>query len=236
MNAKQRLHSWASQWTARRLLADQPLPTPDLPAPEDSATQAGGRFTVGVGGDIARLLLSRLHASITPDDAQKASLGGAFTVSAAGLHVPRVPILRGQIRQLNPELKPEWTRTVIVLVLEVDEGGERALALPWGEFSEPAFDGELATGLKDHGMAVLCVWNAAWMPFTALRRSWWLGDAFDDLLQEATLLHAARSSREPVPATLQERTGPPIVHPLDPRHDYLDGEAGLLEDLSMMES
>lgn len=229
MNPHPRLHSWAAQWTASRLLSDSPIPAPEPPPPADP-TRDGGLFTVGTG-DIASRLLSQLASSITPDDAQKAEFSGAFTVSATGLRKPRVPIVRGQIRQLNPELKADWDRTIIVLVLTVDEAQQRALAIPFGEFSEPAFDGELATGLKDHSMAVLCVWNAAWVPFAALHRSWWLTDAFNDLLQDAAALHNARASREPVPTALQDRTGPLILHPLDPRHDYLDVEAGLLEDL-----
>lgn len=230
MNTHPRLHSWAAQWTACRLLSDSPIPSPEPPPPVDP-TRDGGRFTVGTG-DIASRLLSQLAGSITPDDAQKAELSGAFTVSASGLRKPRVPIVRGQIRQLNPELKADWDRTVIVLVLTVDEAQQRALAIPFGEFSEPAFDGELATGLKDHSMAVLCVWNAAWVPFAALHRSWWLTDSFSDLLKSAETLHSVRRGREPVPEALKDRVGPPIAHPLDPRHDYLDLEAGLLNDLS----
>ncbi len=231
INAQQRLRTWASDWMAHQLLAEQPLPVPEPPVPADPS-QAGGAYTVSSGGGVAGLLLAQLTAAITPDDAQRAALDGAFTVSAGGRSVPRVPILRGQIRQLNPELKPAWTRAILVLVLTVDEAGQRALVAPFSQFAEPAFEGELATDLKDGSMAVLCLWNAAWVSYSCLRHSWWLMDSFDDLLQDASALHLARSRREPVPEALQDRIGLRILHPLDPRHDYLDVEAGLLEDLS----
>ena len=230
MNSTQRLQSWASDWTAHRLLSAIPLPSPEPPAPADPA-QDGGSFTVSAGGGLAEILLSQLSSTITPDDAQKAEQEGAFTVSASGLRTPRVPILRGQIRQLNPELQPAWTRSVIVLVLSVDDAAQQALAIPFSEFAQPAFDGELATDLKDESLAVLCLWNATNVPLASLRRSWWLADAYDDLLHNAETLQAARKGREPVPEALKDHVGPPITHPLDPRHDYLDLEAGLLSDL-----
>jgi hypothetical protein len=230
MNAKQRLQSWAADWAAQRLLSETPFASPEPPTPADP-TQAGGSFTVSAGGSLAGMLLAQLTSAVTPDDAQKAELGGLFTVSAAGLRTPRVPILRGQIRQLNPDLNPAWTRTVIVLVLSLDETTQQALVVPFGQFAQPAFDGELATHLDDESLAVLCIWNATLVPLACVRRSWWLEDAFDDLLRNADALHAARSQRQPVPEALQDHIGPPIVHPLDPRHDYLDLEAGLLNDL-----
>lgn len=230
MNSKQRLHAWAQDWAAHRQLSQNEPPAPAPPPPGDSSS-GGGLFTVSAGGGLAGTLLTRLCSAITPDDAERAEQEGAFTVSAVGVRSPRVPLLRGQIRQLNPALKATWTRSVIVLVLHVDEKGQQALVAPFGQFAQPAFDGELATGLKDESLAVLCLWNCTRVPLTALRRSWWLMDAFDDLLTDADAFQAARNKREPVPATLTDRLGPPIIHPLDPRHDYLDVEAGLLEDL-----
>lgn len=235
MNAKQRLQSWASDWTAHQMLSEIPLAVPEPPAPADPA-RGGDALTVSAGGNLASMLLNHLAASITPDDAQKAGIETAFTVGAAGMSPGRVPILNGQIRQLNPDLKPGWSRTLIVLVLSVDEATQQALVAPFGQFAQPAFDGELATDLQDESLAVLCVWNATYVPLSSLWRSWWLMDAFDDLLQGARLLHAARNRQEPVPEALQDRIGLPIIHPLDPRHDYLDLEAGLLEDLETSHS
>lgn len=229
MNPQERLHSWASQWSARQLLSADPPSPPEPPSPASQASSS--QFAVGFG-DLASRLLTQLNASITPDDAQRAQRDGAFTVSATGVRTPNVPILRGQIRQLNPELKPSWTRTVIVLLLSVEDSAGRVLAVPFGEFSEPAFDSELSTGLTENGMAVLCVWNAAWVPLGAMKHSWWLMDAFDDLLRDVELMHKLHGKREALTVSLLDRAGLPILHPLDPRHDYLDLEAGLLEDLN----
>jgi len=230
MNSSTRLRSWAAQWEARLLVADSPLPPMEPPA-VSSGTHSGHSFAVGSTGGFAGVLLARLHAAISLDDAQKAEHIDSLTVSSGGRQMSPVPIVRGQIRQLNPELNPAWSRSIIVLILRVNHDEARALALPFGEFTEPAFDGELATDLKDLSLAVLCVWNASWVPLNKLSRSWWLTDVYDDLLHEAAELYDARTQREPVPATLQDRVGPRILHPLDPRHDYLDAEAGLLEEL-----
>lgn len=230
MNSSTRLRSWASQWEARLLVSNSPLPPVELP-PIRSGTSSGHSLAVGSTGGFAGILLARLHAAITPDESQEAERSGALTVSSGGRQMLRAPIVLGQIRQLNPELHSAWSRSVIVLILRVNHDEARALAVPFGEFTEPAFEGELATGLRDLSLAVLCVWNASWVPLDKLSRSWWLTDAFDDLLHEAAELYDARTQREPVPATLQDRVGLPILHPLDPRHDYLDAEAGLLENL-----
>jgi len=232
MNANQRLYTWASQWTAHRAIAAQPLDEPQVP-PFSERTETDNAFTVAGGSDLATMLLDRLTSSVAPDDAEKAERSGAYTVSPSGGRVPHVPISAGQIRQLNPALNPTWSRSVLVLVLAVDEERALALAAPFGEFGEPAFEGELSTGLRDASMSVLCIWNAAWVPLDAVRRSWWLTDAVDSLLSDALSLHKARSQGHDIPAQLKDRVGTPIIHPLDPRHDYMDLEAGLLNDLSV---
>jgi hypothetical protein len=233
MNSKQRLRSWASEWTAYRTLAGKPASTP---APPDQGDASGGSslYTVGGLGDVASMFLNRLNAAITPDDAGRIEQENLHNVSAfsQGQAAGCVPISPGQIRHLNPELKPAWSRPVYVFVLAVDDKRQRALAVPFGPLPVPAFDGELATGLDDESLAVLCLWNSAWMPLTLLAHSWPLMDAESELLRDAAQLRQALARKQTVPDSLLDRIGPPLVHPRDPRHDYVDAEEDLLEDLN----
>lgn len=230
MNSKQRLRSWSAEWTAYRSLAATSAHTPPPPDPA-SGMDDSSLNTVGAG-DIAGMLLERLNAAIAPDDAQRSMQEGGLNVAVTTPGKGLVPILRGQIRQLNPELKPIWTRPVQVLVLTVEPERDRALVAPFGPLHEPAFEAEIATDIDDESLAVLCLWNATWMPLPSLAHSWWLMDCFEELLRDATLLRQALARKEPVPAALKDRTGPPLIHPHDPRHAYVDAEEDLLEDLS----
>ncbi|WP_395744518.1 hypothetical protein [Prosthecobacter sp.] len=232
MNSKQRLRSWSEEWTAYRSMAATPVhaPAPPDPAAAD-AEKGGGFFTVGIG-DIPGTLLDRLNSAIALDDAQRALQGEKFTVAVTTPGKGLVPIQRGQVRQLNPELKPAWTRPVHVLVLTVEAGRDRALVAPFGPLHEPAFEAELSTEIEDESLAVLCLWNATWMPLPCLAHSWWLMDCFEELLQEAAALRKSLAEKKGAPPALRERTGPPLIHPQDPRHAYVDSEEDLLDDLS----
>jgi hypothetical protein len=229
MNSKQRLRSWAAEWTAYRSLAATSAPTP---APPDPAAADDGSFqSVGMG-DIAGMLLDQLNASIAPDDAQRSMQDKGFSVAVTTPGKGLSPLLRGQVRQLNPELKSTWTRPVQVLILTVEPERHRALVTPFGPLHEPAFEAELATGIDDESLAVLCLWNATWMQLPCLAHSWWLMDCFDDLLRDTSLLRQALARKEPIPPALQDRIGLPLIHPHDPRHAYVDAEEDLLEDLT----
>ncbi len=231
MNTSQRLRTWASSWTARQTLAAENPPDPVSPAPEETTADSAPHYTVSTGNDLSAMILDRLTASITPDDASAAERSGAFTVSASGARVPQINFTPGQVRQLNPVMKADWDRPVIVLVLEVPDDGDIAVVVPFGPFSEPAFEGEFTTGIPDEGLSVLCIWNTTSLPLNTLGRSWWLTTVTDELLHEARILHGLLSTSKALPAELLERIGPPITHRLDPRHDYLDMEAGLLKDM-----
>ena len=229
MNNQLRLQTWAADWQAYSRLA---ATEPEMPAAPPSDPDAdSATYTVSATDGVAAALLGKLRDSIIPHDARRAAEDGVFVVSAGGSRSVRVPIVRGQIRHLHPSLKPGWSRPVYVLVLSVDEQAQTALAVPFGPLAEPAIEFELATGISDSSLAVLCLWNVTAVPLSKLGCSWWITDAYDDVLTAANALHQALSTRQPPPESLRDRLGAPLIHPLDPRHDYLDSEAGLLSGL-----
>ncbi len=230
MNSQQHLRSWIAEWTTYQTLAATPAHQPPPPDPT-AVRDSGNRYTVGNQGDIAGIFLDRLNAAILPDDAQRSARDGRYNVLARSGSTVNASLLRGQIRQLNPDLKPAWTRPVQVLVLNIETDRERALVAPFSLLSVPAFEAELATTIDDESLAVLCLWNATWMPLRNLAHSWVLMDGGDELMQDAALLRQSLARKEPLTPTLQARTGPPLIHPHDPRQVYVDAEEDLLEDL-----
>ncbi|MCB1211344.1 MAG: hypothetical protein KDK97_18605, partial [Verrucomicrobiales bacterium] len=137
----------------------------------------------------------------------------------------------GEIRHLSPDLKPTWTREVHVLILAVDEKKKRALAVPFSPLSTPAFETELASGLADASLAVLCLWNSAWIPLHQACRSWLVTSADDALMQDIAELRASLAKNEGPPARLADRVGSTLAHPQDPRQSYADEEENLLDEL-----
>ena len=229
MNDQLRLQTWAADWQAySRLAATEPEMPAALPSDPDADS---GTYTDSATDGVAAALLGKLRDSIIPHDARRAAEDGVFVVSAGGSRSVRVPIVRGQIRHLHPSLKPGWSRPVYVLILSVDEQEQTALTVPFGPLAEPAIESELATGISDSSLTVLCLWNITAVPLSKLGCSWWVTDAYDDVLTAASDLHQSLITRQAPPESLRDRLGASLIHPLDPRHDYLDSEAGLLSEL-----
>ena len=133
----------------------------------------------------------------------------------------------GQVRLLSPLLTDtiEWPLYVALLCRE----SYGFVLAPFGRFSEPAVPGELLSGRDTPALRVLCLWNARVPPARALRLSW----VVDRLSGEESALFVAawrhvRAHARPPPG-LEDRTGPPLRHPDDPRHDYLAVEQGVMD-------
>ncbi len=119
-------------------------------------------------------------------------------------------------------------RPLYVLVLAAATAGT-VRAAPFGRFAVPATPGEWRTGLRAGPLRVLCLWNARRFPRRLLEAGWRAGR-----LNRATLIRALaldrliRAGGADAGATTPD-IGPPLVHPLDPRHEYLRGELEILE-------
>jgi hypothetical protein len=112
----------------------------------------------------------------------------------------------------------------VALISERTDGG--FLVAPYGRFAEPATPDELLTGRETPALQVLCLWNSEELTAAEVCTSW-----FVDILSEQEVADALAIYRHPsgtpLPPGLQTRVGPPLSHPLDPRHDYLDEEREL---------
>jgi hypothetical protein len=228
MNQQNHLDPWAAEWAIQKALSAHPAPEPVLPPQLGAADPTV--LTVGANFSASSLLLRQLDAAIAPDDRQRAFDSNLHLVGAES-GIPDVALGRGEIRHLNPDLKPIWPRPVHVLVLSVDDSRQRALVIPFGPFTTPAFESELATGIVDESLAVLSVWNASWVPKDQVSRSWVVQQASPELLADIDKLRQTLVNKKPMPPDLLHRTGGPFLDPSDPRSEYISQEETLLDDL-----
>ena len=142
------------------------------------------------------------------------------TSAASRVHPGR--LLAGAIILLPPDNEATRARPVYVALAEAVRG-DAWLVVPFGRFPVPALPGELATGRVAPPLQVLCVWNHAPIAAERLARGWQVGRLCareQRWLRQLLDLPPGRAPRK----TLAQRLGPPLVHPLDPRHDYIEQE------------
>jgi len=135
----------------------------------------------------------------------------------------RPPAEAGQLRLLQPEQTGGATRPVYIAVLEQNAAG-RFVVAPYGLFNEPAIPGELKTTREEPCLQVLCLWQAREMGAEALSQSWLVGELTEDDRDDARAIHGFIQSGAAMPSRLVDRVGPPLIHPCDPRHEYLGDE------------
>lgn len=127
----------------------------------------------------------------------------------------------GQIR-LWPAVKICWP-PMYGLLMRAGYGFWRVF--PFSELACPATPQELRIR-NEAPVRVLQGWNARELSDAQVRHSW-----FVDALPEADLFRVnlwwtALQAGTTVAGGLQALCGPPLRHPLDPRHEYLDAESG----------
>jgi hypothetical protein len=121
----------------------------------------------------------------------------------------------GDILLLKP-VTPLTARrpTYVVVVAPADDAGWWRVA-PFSRLSTPATPEEVETGLKAHPLRVLCLWNGHAVPARRLTAwAWRVG-------------RITKAALARIGAAGDGRRGPRLVHPLDPRHTYLDEERAL---------
>lgn len=239
MNSKQQLQSWRAEWDLHKKLAALPIEIPSAESDSANSADGAGAYEVSASGfDLGRTLLEQMEKSIRPGLAASSAAGSAHDKSEVDVAVnggernvePVLPleIVRGSILHLYPGLDLSWQREVFVLVLDLLEGGEKALVAPFGPLPIPALESELATGLEDESLAVLCLWNRAYVSVELLRQSWYVAAVPEGLLGDIGSLVTSLETGDTLPDSLIDRVGPRLEHPEDPRQDYLDEEEGLL--------
>jgi hypothetical protein len=130
----------------------------------------------------------------------------------------------GDIVLLPPEGEVSSTRPVYVALLAAKADGGW-LCAPFSRFSTPATDGEYATGRNYDPLKVVCAWNAGRLPQTVLENGWLVERlGAQDLKILADFVLNRRAELPP------SRRGPPVLHPLDPRREYVEEERCLWID------
>lgn len=129
----------------------------------------------------------------------------------------------GQIRLFHPFSGETAERPRYVVVLEQNGDGYWLVA-PFSRFSEPAVPGEWKTGRNVPALRNLCIWNARLLPGSAIARSWIVDRMTAPRIAQAVTIHRFLAGGKELPLSLSRRVGPPLVHPLDPRHEYLEEE------------
>ena len=135
----------------------------------------------------------------------------------------------GDIVLLPPDGETSSMRPVYVVLLTAKAAGSW-LCAPFSRFSTPATEGEYATGRSFDPLKVVCAWNAGQLLQAVLERGWLverLGAADLKILTDF-----AMNRRDELPPA---KCGPPIVHPLDPRREYIEEERCLWIDFLSQE-
>ena len=235
MNSKEHLKAWASEWAAYRSTQSPEMPDLEpekIPAPSGTP---GNFYTVDTGLNMADLLFRQLTSTIAPDLGESKQSGAWGSVSATGgtFSQPALESLApGSIHHLRPELIPDRERPIFVFVERVDQERHRLLLVPFGPFSSPAIESELATGIADESLKVLCLWNAAWVPESVLLKSWVIDQAGGPLLKDVQMMREAMAQKKALPEALQARVGDRLVHSTDDRQDYVEEEEGILDSIA----
>ena len=145
--------------------------------------------------------------------------GPDLTVAASNAR-----LAAGDVVLLPPVGEATSSRPVYVVLLLADGSG-RWLCAPFSRFSTPATEGEFATGRGFDPLKVVCAWNSNRLDAAVLERGW-LVERLAAADVKILAAFAAGKRAELPPA----RRGPPLVHPLDPRHEYLEEERALWFD------
>lgn len=137
----------------------------------------------------------------------------------------------GEVRLLSPVIAGADQRPVYVAVLRPPSTGT-VLVAPFSRFPVPALPGELLTQHSTPALRVLCLWSAREMTESLVARSWLVDALTQEELDTGLQLLDCLRRRSSLPPGLESLVGPPLVHPDDPRHDYMEEELARMETLT----
>ncbi|MBP7274956.1 MAG: hypothetical protein KBA51_01995 [Kiritimatiellae bacterium] len=138
------------------------------------------------------------------------------------------PARAGEIWLLHPTAPHVPPRPVYMAVLWVTpEGG--AGAAPFSRFHTPAYEGEWSTGRRAGPLRVLGLGWLRVVPAVALTRGWRAGRLTGPEWNAVRGWLESDPGDEAGHPALRGRCGPPLVHPEDPRWEYVREETAWLD-------
>lgn len=181
----------------------------------------------GQRGERQRQQLAAWLAAYKLDRALRAGTTSPPAAAATWRQPGAEPVTPGQIRLLPPAAVSlsELERPVYVLVVP-GTTDTHVMIIPFSRFDVAATPDEWVTGLGPAALQVLCLWNARAIATKALSRSWLAG-----CLSEPEFAAVRAALPQSAPTQGSSHRGPPLHHPLDPRHVYLQEETILLDEL-----
>lgn len=129
------------------------------------------------------------------------------------------PFAAGQLRLIHPSRAPDQPRYFVLL----PGVGAELVAVPFSRYVVPATPDEVLTGLEDPALAVLCIGNRRCAGAAGATWSCALGGvtpAWCSGIVECLEGWPGTADADP----WRLRIGAPVLHPLDPRHDYMAAE------------
>ena len=154
--------------------------------------------------------------------------GGAVNPASGLVKSGKLPAV-GEVWLLAPLNVGDCAeRPLFGLVVEMNAGRE-VVWIPFSRFRHPAVPGEWSTGLRARPLQVLCVWNAQVLQVGILLAGWRAGRVGARVVTGARMIRAWLGKGGAVPPHgIGKALGPPLRHPLDPRHGYLEEESRLV--------
>ena len=145
------------------------------------------------------------------------------------------PVLRydvrvrpGEIWLLHPSAPALPERPIYMAVLFIHHDDSVRVA-PFSRFQSPAFEGEWPTGRSDGPLRVLGLGFQRLVPMRALASGWRAGRMTVAERKAVNGWLESAAGEEPAHPALRGRCGPPLVHPDDPRWDYVREEIAWLD-------
>lgn len=169
-------------------------------------------------------------ATTSSPHAETCRAGQPFQVKA----YDQAPMQPGEIRLLAPGVTPEADEPVFVAVIS-EWKPVGFLVTPFSRFPVPGLTGEVFTGWKEPQLRVLNVWNSYSLSPEALRESWLIDQLSPEECRVARAVFRHAIFGHDLEPALQNRIGPPIVHPDDPRLIYQQQELQRLAGLARIQ-
>ena len=112
---------------------------------------------------------------------------------------------------------------VFIVVVSIAEDGNIGF-VPFGSLTEPAIPDQLLSGHDKAVVRVYCLWNARKIPADIVGNSW-IVDTLDEAERDRLLRALATMEYDGcLPDDLLHDAGPDLVHPEDPRREYIHYE------------